>query len=228
MLGAVGDQQLARWSRPPAPRSPWSPCRSRSRRHVAASDRIAFLDIPFGELALLHGGRKLRHEDLRRHGSDLSARCGEGLFRMLAVEQADACDADLAVVEATRLRCNRQAWSVERRSSLSRRSSRNGLRSAGVQAIGRDLVFALQQPELVLLDLVDADSRSCGRSSSRIPSPRSRQAPTLRNAPRRNGNRLASSPWWFRPSASAPVADHFTASTTCSTEGSASRSKFAA
>jgi hypothetical protein len=56
---------------------------------VAASDLIAFLDVPFGELALLHGGRELWHEDLRGHGSNVPARGGERLFPMLPVEQGD-------------------------------------------------------------------------------------------------------------------------------------------
>ncbi len=37
------------------------------RQYVARLDGIAFLDVPFGELALLHGGRKRGHEDLRGH-----------------------------------------------------------------------------------------------------------------------------------------------------------------
>ena len=58
--------------------------------HVAASHRVAFLDVPFDELALLHGGRQLRHEDLHLHGQTFPLRGGEGLFPMLAVEQGDA------------------------------------------------------------------------------------------------------------------------------------------
>src|SRR5680860_410820 len=69
--------------------------------HVAASDAVAFLDVPFDELALLHGGRELRHEDLRGHGSNVSARRRKRIFPMLPVEQADTGDADLAVIEAT-------------------------------------------------------------------------------------------------------------------------------